>query len=536
MPVIVTDKIAYKRMVAVGNNELFYEDRTVAGDMVELAGAAVDTTDQLSMFEAYQKAIIVNGATLKVADFINTKLTVAALDTAPTRGSVVTQAGSDAEMIVDFVNTGLTEIYGYTISGTFVTTVANTLSGGGMSPEDEVPTDVAQAVTTPHWYDYTVYPGGATGAMPAQAYLGCLYRGRVVLSGNPLYPFQWYMSRQANPFDYLYAAGDAQSPVAGGNSDAGEIGDIIRCLIPYRDDYLIFGCANSIWVLRGDPAAGGSLDEVDLTVGIYGAKSWCFDGDGNLFFWGSGGIYQMDKEFGGVKNITEISLPKLIEDSAADPASHRITMCYDRLRYGIWIFVTKISDGVNTGYFLSLSEPTQGLFPISLPVQCSVYSTMYYDSNDKTLHGMLMGCKDGYIRIFKDSVKNDNIGGESTKEIDAYVVYPIIKLSDEEDTEGKLISLTIELAGGTTDSAHSDMEAVSYDVHVGDDAETLIEAIKNGDDPLVTGTLTGTGRQERIRERMRGAYLAIKMYNATASQTFVINKISGVIAPAGRIT
>jgi hypothetical protein len=277
MAVTLTEATLNKKLVAAGNGEVWYE--VAAGTMTELVAANgdIDTTDQLNMFEAYQKVFIVNGTNLKIADFVNTKLTITALTTAPTRGSTVTQLTSNATMVVDFVNAAKTEIYGKTTSGTFVTTAGYTLSGGGMDPETRVPSAVAQATTTPHWYDYTVYPGGSSGSLPDIAYLGVLYRGRIVLSGNTDYPHQWYMSRQSNPYDYAYVANDAQSPVAGGNADAGEIGDIVRCLIAYKDDYLIFGCSNSIWVLRGDPAAGGSLDEVDLTVGIFGANSWCYD-------------------------------------------------------------------------------------------------------------------------------------------------------------------------------------------------------------------------------------------------------------------
>lgn len=537
MAVTLTEMLTYRRLVAAGNDKISYEDLNVAaGTMTELVAADgdIDTSDQLIMFEAFQKAIVINGANLKIVDFKNTKLTVTALTTAPSKDSIITQATSNATMVVDFVNAAKTEIYGYTTSGTFVTTAGYTLSGGGMDPETRVPSAVAEATTTPHWYDYTVYPGGLSGSMPDQAYLGCLYRGRVVLSGNPDYPFQWYMSRQAHIFDFLYAVNDAQAPVAGGSSDAGEVGDIVRCLIPYRDDYLLFGCANSIWVLRGDPALGGSLDEVDLTVGIYGARSWCFDGDGNLFFWGSRGIYKMDKNFGNVENISKLSLPALVSDEAPDPSTHRITMIYDRQRNGIVVAITKLSDGTNSNYFLSLLQPSYGLFPETYPEECGIYSAVYYDSNDKSLQGAVLGCKDGYMRTFVDTAKNDDIGG-SDEAIDSYVLYPIINIGEEEDFEGKLTSLTIELGGGAAGGAHGDPDGVSYDIHVADDPETLIEDVKDGATPFATGTLSGTGRKERIRTRSRGAWIGIKMYNSTASETFAINKITGKVVPAGRI-
>jgi len=328
-----------KKTVFAGNFEIWYEGATT-GSPVELEAATgnINTSKPLAMFEAFQKVIIANGSNLKVIDFINTKIDLGAgneLTKPPAKGDVLTQTTSGATMIVDFVDPTMRYIYGYVTGGTFVTTAGYTLtSNDGTAKMDPNPAPkpnvVSRATTTPHWYDYTIYPdivlaannryGGAEdaaytfGSLPAKAYLGCLYRGRVVLSGNPNYPHQWYMSRQADIWDYAYLANDAQSPVVGNNTDAGEVGDIITALISYKDDYLIFGCASSIWVLRGDPAAGGSLDEVDLTVGVFGANSWCFDGDGNLYFWGTNGIYVMPAGFGAVKCLTENTIPNIVND------------------------------------------------------------------------------------------------------------------------------------------------------------------------------------------------------------------------------
>ena len=528
MSVSLTDIITYKKLVACGNGEVWYE--VSAGEMTELAAANgdIDTTDQLNMFEAYQKVFIVNGTNLKVADFINTKLTITALTTAPTRGSIITQGTSNATMVVDFVNTAKTEIYGYTTSSTFVTTGGYTLSGGDMDPATRVPSAVT---SSPHWYDWTVYPDGASGTMPTQAYLGCLYRGRLVLSGNADYPHQWYTSKTADPFNWLYATTDPLSAVAGNNADAGEIGDIIRALVPYKDEYLFFGCASSLWVLTGDPAGGGIISEVDLTVGMFGANSWCFDGEGNLYFWGTGGIYKTPIGFRTVENLTEISLPNLLADEDVNSSTHRITMGYDIKRHGIVIAITKLSDGSNSNYWYDLK--LKAFFPETYPNQCGPYSQYYYAANDNDNADLLIGCKDGYIRKFNDN-KDDDIGNSDTA-ISSYAVWPLQHLAEDNDKEGKLTSLTIELAGGATDGTFSDTDGISYDIHVADDAETLIEDIKDGTTPFTTGTLSGTGRKARIRVKVRGAWLGLRLYNSTVSETWAVNKIYAEIIEVGRI-
>ena len=526
MVVSINERATIKRLVAVGNDEVWYE--VSAGTLTELdtSGGAIDTSDQLNMFEAFQKVFVVNGANLKVADFVNHKLTCSALTTAHAKGDVLTQASSTATMVVDFTNTAKTAVYGFVTSGTFNTSNSVTGSGSG--------TAFTPSATTanPHWYDWTVYPGGTSGTMPVKAYLGCLYRGRNVLSGNPNYPHQWYMSKIGDPWDWVYASTDPLTAAAGNAADAGETGDIIRALIPYKDDYLIFGCASTIWVLTGDPAAGGEIDEVDLTVGMFGANSWCFDGDGNLYFFGTAGIYKIPLGFRSVENLTEISLPDLIGDEDANPSTHRITMAYDRKRHGILICITKLSDGSNSNYWYDLK--LQGFFPESYPDECGPYSLFYYVANDNDYADLLVGCKDGYIRKFVENVKSDDIGG-STQAISSYAVWPIQHLIEDNDKEGKLTSLTIELAGGTSGSTLPNTDGVSYELHVGDDAETVIENIKDGATAFSSGTLSGTGRKARIRTRVRGAWLGIKFYNSTAAETWAVNKIFGEVKEAGRI-
>ena len=544
MAVDITDITTIKRLVAAGNDDIYYEDLDVAaGTMTELdtSGGAIDTSDQLNMFEAFQKVFVVNGTNLKVADFVNYKLSTADIrpndvtNVAPIKGTVLTGGTTGAKMLVDYCDAtnGAALVYGYVISGTFDDDdeVVTGTNASGTVTAVSFTLDAAPAAN-PHWYDWTVFNNDtAYGTMPAKAYLGCLYRGRCVLAGNANYPHQWYMSKTADPFNWVYASTDPLSAVAGNNADAGEIGDIIRALVPYKDEYLLFGCASSLWMLTGDPAGGGVITEIDLTVGMFGANSWCFDGDGNLYFWGTGGIYKSPLGFRSVENLTEIHLPDLLADEDVNSTTHRITMGYDIKRHGIVICITKLSDGTNSNYWYDLK--LKGFFPETYPEECGAYSQYYYSANDNDYADLLVGCKDGYIRKF-DNDKDDDIGG-SDEAINSYAVWPIQHLSEDNDKQGKLTSLTIECAGGAAGGAFDDTDGVSYDIHVADDAETLIEDIRDGATPIATGTLTGTGRKARIRTKLRGAWLGIKFYNSTSTETWAINRVFATIQEAGRI-
>jgi len=58
-----------RRLVGAGNNCIYYEDVAVAsGDLVKLADSDgdLDTSDQVQLFEGFQKVFVVNGTNLKV--------------------------------------------------------------------------------------------------------------------------------------------------------------------------------------------------------------------------------------------------------------------------------------------------------------------------------------------------------------------------------------------------------------------------------------------------------------------------------------
>ena len=507
-------------------------------DMTLLAASDgdIDTSDQLTMASAFQKVFIANGANLKVADFINTKIATADIGTAaPDSGTILTGGTSGAKMIVDYITADTDDaaanIYGYrTTAATFA---AETIAGTDDDGNAISFATAAVEVASPHWYDWTVFAGNATdyGAIPNKAYLICVYRGRLVISGNPEYPNQWYMSRVAKPFDFLYGANDPMSAVAGNNADAGQCPDIVRSLISFHDDYLIFGCASTIWILRGDPVSGGSLDNLSDTTGMYGSNSWCFDDNRNLYFWGTGGLYRIESNFSGITNLTETLLPNIINEEGADTSTHRITMGYDKKRQGIVVCITVLTTGVNSNYFYSFK--TRGFFPETYPEECGVYSLLYYDANDPDYSDLLFGCKDGYIRKLVNTAKDDDIGA-SDEAISSYVVYPITPLS-ELDVKGKLTEIVFELAGGSADGEFTDSDGVTYSLYKGDDAETVLEDIIDGAAPFKTAALTGSGRKNKIRPRMRGAYMGLKLSNSNASESWGVNKVMFDTKQAGKV-
>ncbi len=539
------DKRFSKQLVVACNNEIWYE--STSGTMSELSAAAddIDTTAPLQMFELYEKVFIANGTNLKVADFGNYKLQTddikdeaAGATSYPVHGTVITGAGG-AEMVVDYISAsdGACYVYGKKTNSTAF--VDGELVSGTNSDGTIVKFDITAGTTEtapPHWYDWTVYAGSTTfGAMPTQATLGCPWRGRPCLSGDEDYPHQWYQARQENPWDWNYVSADVQSPVSGGGdaSIPGQCGDLVIAQIPFDRDHLIYGGANSLWVLTGDAAEGGTLNSFYDEGGILGAWAWCKDNRNNLYIMSTVGLLRIPAGFGPPENLTEFIYPDFIKDLAYNSSSHRIVMGYDRKRNGVKITRTTLTTGANTGWWWDLK--TEALFPESYPNACGIFSMFHYEATDPDYNCLLLGCNDGYIRIEDDSAVDDDSGTTDTA-INSYVTFGPIKLG-EENREGKVNSLVGILSGGESSGTEADSDDVAFKIWTGLSADEVTEKIVSNTGPNVSGTIKAPGRWRgnQFRRSIRGMFAGIRIGNSTASETWGLERLLLGLKRAGRM-
>ena len=257
------------------------------------------------------------------------------------------------------------------------------------------------------------------------------------------------------------------------------------------------------------------------------------DDRNNLYFLGNDGVYRCSIGNGLSKpeNISKLKIPTLIADLDLDKSLHRVVLAFDPVKNGILITRTLLDGGTNTGYWLSLT--TEGLFPESYHANCGIFSACFYPATDETYKKFLVGCADGYIREFDNSTKNDATTS-STAAISSYVLL-LQKLGIDDNHEGMLREVTTITGGGASSGDFSDTDDVDYSLFTADDAETLIEDVIDGATAFTTGTWSGTGKKNKIRPRMRGVWGGIKLANATASETWAINSITGEVIPKGSI-
>ncbi|MDO8304076.1 MAG: hypothetical protein Q7T18_12640, partial [Sedimentisphaerales bacterium] len=291
---------------------------------------------------------------------------------------------------------------------------------------------------------------------------------------------------------------------------------------PYQDDYCLFGCDQSFWVMRGDPGTGSSIDQLSSTVGLFSAQAWCFDDKGNLYFVDPNGIYAMGVQSQPV-SLTEKTIPNFNKDFKLDVELHRVCLEYDKIRHGILITKTDVTTGANENYWLDLRA--QGLFPEIYPDSLSIFTQHYYESTDSAYRVLMVGCKDGYIRTFDEAIKMDDVEAGAVSISSEMVIGPI-PLSRTGDFEVLLESMSIVPA--------DDGDSVDYQIFAGNTAEQVLKAAKVA---VPSARINGRifNKHRALRPRARGAWLAIRFYNPRANESWALEQLSGELAMLGKV-
>ena len=524
---IPNDKKYTRNLVTFSANKVFYGPSPT--DMTELAAASgnIDTSLAMQATEAYGKVFIANGENLRVADFVNIKVNTTSIGSnVPNHGNILTGGTSVAKMVTDYIdaNSGDTNLYGNLIT-TAVFVSGETVTGTNNDGDAVSFVLSANQTTGPHWYDWTVYAGDEStyGSLPTTASIIELHIGSVWLMGDSRYPHQWYKSRQNNPWDYLYAQDDAGSAVAGNDTDAGEVGDIIVDAISYSDDYMVIAGSNELYVIIGNPAAGGRIDLLRNT-GLVAAKAWTWDDEGNLFMLSNEGLLRISKGFGEAANLTKEAYPDFIEDLAINPSLHRVSMGYDSADVGILITKTTTADGVNVNWWYDTR--TGGLFKYVFPKEASVFSMWRFAADDPADSALVYGCNDGYVREFLKTAKSDDIGA-TDEAIDAYVGFGPFKTSEAVRKAGRVSNIDVRL-GGANDNAADDSDDVAVKVYTADNPEKIIKDMVVGTSPRYTKTHKAAGHRKGNvdRRKVYGRWFGVVVGNNTAGESFSIEKIN----------
>ena len=184
-----------------------------------------------------------------------------------------------------------------------------------------------------------VHSGGYVVADPGDDAPGdssnvdCIYRDRFIRPVSQAI----YASRQGDYTDWAMSAdiSDVGRPFVIQLSEAGELGGNISALIPHKDAYLLAATSSSLWVVRGDPAADGGLQNISRDVGIVGARAWCRDHLDRYYFLSSHGLYTVSASGDGVQGLSEDVIPEELTGVTDEDT----VLEYDHATRGVRIYI-----------------------------------------------------------------------------------------------------------------------------------------------------------------------------------------------------
>ena len=347
------------------------------------------------------------------------------------------------------------------------------------------------------------------GAPPTDCFMCCNWRGRFVLAGDKNNPQNFYMARVGQPYDWNYAALDPAAAVAGNLSESGQIGEPIVALIPYTDDYMLIGCTNSLWMLQGDPADGGSIVRVSDSMGLVSPNSWCVDPAGTLYFIARGGLYS-------VRPIWEFyQPPQLLSGETYDQyfqqlinGSYYISMEWDVDYKYMHIFATptvEIGGSPTAGIHLIFDQRNGGLWPQQYSAYHGPTATTKYTANNNTAgqRAILLGGWDGYIRQWTNSALND-----TSVPIASYATLGPLKASPEASIFSAITIDFGEVGPGDTETQWN----VLAQLNAGPDAYSVTEGIPHST-YVVANSLDR--RSKTYRQRFRSGWISLQLSNTT---------------------
>lgn len=352
------------------------------------------------------------------------------------------------------------------------------------------------------------------GYIPLGNPLIARYRDRIVLAGAPVAPHVWYMSRQGAPTDWDYAAADTDGgrAVAGTTSDAGTPGEPITALITHGDDCLVFGCTNSLWILRGDPAFNGQLDNLSRNVGVVDKLAFCRGPVGETYFMSRDGLYMLPPGGSGAPvPLSSGPLPREMLD--IDNTTYTTTLAYDFRGQGVHVFITPVNAKQSKHWYFDVR--TKAFWPDLYPNSYQPTTAYEHASENAAFSGVVLGCRDGYLRRFYEGQETDD-GTSMT----SYCYYGPLRLGNSDYYEGRLDELTVTTA---TDSG-----TVTANVYVGD-AHEAAEAASS----FYSATLSTAGRNYRHRPRARGTAAFVK-FSGSGTRRWGVESTTVEISRTGR--
>ncbi len=512
---ITSNPNPYHSLLVAGSNGQLYKE-SLLGQMASIGGTLKIGTDrQIASAERAQKLYIADdgfpaqAGTDGVRGTGNTKLDAASVSDWTANGataadyvvviSAATGGGINNTYLISSIASG--EI---TLSTAWCTTPGDTCTYR-LVRAPKIYDPITNALTI-----WTATTG--KGTVPSECPLIMLYRDRLWLGGSRAAPHLWYASRQGDPLDWDYSAQDAGAAIAGQNSAAGAIGEPLTAFIPFSDDYAVMGCRDSLWMVRGDPAFGGSIHSVSRAVGIVSRTGFAKGPNGEIVFLSRDGLYYMAPG-GAVQSLSREKCPKELLN--VDATINTVSLAYDPDFRGVHLYIVSELAAKQIHWWLDWSA--KGFWQATLQDSHEPTSIHYFQATDAKDSALLLGGRDGYLRKYSNECEVDD--GSA---IASYVYYgPLMAASAGFD--GLITRIRAVLAIGSG--------PVAYAIQAGTSAQAAVTATARE-----TGTFSYEGLNYHHRPRSRGPGIVIKLSNASNNRRWAIDSLLADMVQVGELT
>jgi hypothetical protein len=353
----------------------------------------------------------------------------------------------------------------------------------------------------------SVLPVDSLGNTPR---LICTWRGRTVLSGLLNDPQNWFMSAVNDPrnFDYSPLSVTPTQAVAGNASTLGLVGDVVTSLCPYTDDTLMLFGDHTIWMMQGDPMAGGTINLVSDAIGAPFGMPWCKDPYGNIYFFSNRcGVYTL------VPGQQPVRISQAIEQllQQVDTGANSIRLLWDDRFQGLHIYCTPLdAPAASTHFYFEQRSGAWWTDTFSdnnlSPLCCCVF-----DGNDPEDRTPLIGSWDGFVRMIDPVATTDD--GRAI--VSSVVLGPILTpLMDD--------MLLKEIQGVLGETAAD----VAFAIYVGRTPELALSS-----SPALTGTWKA-GRNITKQIRRAGHAIYVKL---SSSDHWAMESLRALVATKGKV-
>jgi hypothetical protein len=315
------------------------------------------------------------------------------------------------------------------------------------------------------------------------------WRGRIVLSGLFRSPQILYMSAVDNPLDWNFARLN-YSPTQAFATSVGpqnSPGAPITALIPFNDDVMVVGTDHELWLVNGDPQAGGQISLMTNAIGVAWGQSFCLDPYGTCYFFSNKcGVYSMNP--GQQPQRISQAIEQLLQ--LVDTGNNSIRLAWDDRFQGVHIFVTPLAAPLAATHFFWESRTGAWWLQVFKNNNHNPVAVCDFDGNTETDRSILMGSWDGYVRYF-DQLATDDDGVAIESEV---WLGPILSKTFDDMRVDELVADLSEDSG-----------VVRWDMYPGLTAESALTATSIAD-----GTF-GAGRNAADPVRVAAHALWMKL-------------------------